>query len=171
MLNTILGPWYGQEYILPLTEANYDTNMALQSVFNTLSIQAIKGMRMGTIRYGPVAAAASKAWVTAADASRQFKRDAAIASEEPFTEEEYEMLEDDSHQTPLVDGEFVTIHDDALRSKATSQRRMIRLFCQTIRESRETFQTTGIKSPISFFAHWYLEVGDELYLLFCAYFE
>ena len=52
---------------------------------------------MGTVRYGPAIAqaraVAAEAFVRAADASRQFKRDEAVMLEDPLTEEEYGELE------------------------------------------------------------------------------
>ena len=122
-------------------------NMALQSVANVISNQAIKGLRMATVKYGPVAGAATDAFLRAADASRQFKRDAAIASEDPLTEEEYRHLEEAC--TDLTE---------------SAVPRTVSVGYQMIRSSREGFKTTGINSPIPLFSHWFLQVSSALLL-------
>jgi len=117
---------------------------------------------MGTVRYGPAIAqaraVAAEAFVRAADASRQFKRDEAVMLEDPLTEEEYGELEagdeSDDYKNPR-DCE----HED---EDGNGRERPIRVCCQTIRVSREAFKTTGVESPVPVFAHWCLEVSSIL---------
>jgi hypothetical protein len=117
--------------------------MALQSAANMLGNQAIKGMRMVTVRYGPAIAAAqvtaTQSFARAAKASRQFRRDTAIEGEDPLTEEEQAVLEE-------------AVDEDA-------EPRKVRVCYQTTRMSRGGgIVATGVQSPIALFAHWCLEV-------------
>ncbi|KAH7383635.1 hypothetical protein BKA64DRAFT_163850 [Cadophora sp. MPI-SDFR-AT-0126] len=140
--------------------------MALQSAANFLGNQALRGLRMGTVRYGPAIAqaraVAAEAFIRAADASRQFKRDEAIKLEDPLTEEEYGVLEADLvHDKFLSDEEHEDSGETIVPCRETiveGHPRAIRVCCQTIRSSREAFKTTGIESPIPVFSHWCLEL-------------
>lgn len=139
--------------------------MALQSVANFLTSQAIKGAQMGTVRYAPVAAAAGEAFLRAADASRQFVRDAAISSEDPLTEEEYRLLEGNDTEFCVIDGEIIVAEAETKgnqwRPKSSHEARKIRVCCQTIRASRDKLKATGFDSPIPLFSHWSLEVSPS----------
>jgi len=99
---------------------------------------------MATIKYGPAKAAATAVFLRAADASRQFKRDAAMAAIDPLSEEEYRILEaDESHQ---------------------SEPRAVRVCYQIIQASRNGPKTTGIDSPLTMLSHWLLEVRVDVIL-------
>ncbi len=139
--------------------------MALQSVGNFLTTQAIKGARNGMVRYGPVAAAAGEAFLRAADASRQFVRDAAISSEDPLTEEEYRVLEGNNTEICVIGSEIIVAEAETKgsqgRPKSSQEARKIRVCCQTIRASRERLKSTGFGRPIPLFSHWSLEVSSS----------
>ena len=117
---------------------------------------------MGTVRYGPAIAqaraVAAEAFVLAADASRQFKRDEAVMLEDPLTEEEYGVLEAGDENDEYKTSKGWEDED------GNGKERPIRVCCQTIRASREAFKTTGVESPIPVFAHWCLEVSRFLRL-------
>jgi len=113
---------------------------ALQSVTNVLSTQAIKAMRMMTIKYAPVAGAAADVFLEAAEESRQFVRDAALAGVDPLSEEEQQILEGDPEEW-------------------TEAEREVRVCYQTIRASRDGLRTTGLEGPVTMFSHWLLEVS------------
>src|SRR5689334_22106186 len=113
---------------------------AIQPITNFLTTQAIKGMRMMTIIYAPVPGAAADVFLEAADASRQFVRDAALAGADPLSEEEQQILEGDPDEW-------------------TEAERVVRVCYQTIRASRDGLRTTGVEGPVTMFSHWLLEVG------------
>jgi hypothetical protein len=92
---------------------------------------------MYTVKYSPVAAAATNEYLEASEESRKSQRQDAIAAENPFTEEEYASLELEGLGRP---------------------ERTMRVGYQNIRASRDTVALTGIKSPIGMTAHWFLEV-------------
>lgn len=139
----------------------------------------IKAARMYTVKYGPQRAAQGAELVEDGYHERDFVRLKALREHNGYTEEEYlEALGETERQQAGEDVDLIEFSyddndeeeaKDFIQSAATALGRLptaapksIRVFCMTIRMSRELKGTEVFTGPIPLFAHWNIEVGPLL---------
>ena len=151
---------------------------ALLSAVTPLVVQAARNY---SIRYGPQytnkGIARTDEFAQEAFRARAFVREKALEDYEPLIEAEYReiIMNSDKDMDPEMD--LIDLSDSRAQEVMYSasgriaadvsanlrlekqEPKTIRLFCQTIRMSRESIGTEAFCSPFPFLAHWGVEAG------------